>query len=66
MCPFFIASNVARSIASYRDMLGFQTWYQEPDEEPFFAVIGRDGAQLFLKAGKAAPTPNPTRDPAMR
>ena len=66
MCPFFIVSDVARSIAFYRDMLGFQTWHQEPDDEPFFAVIGRDGAQLFLKAGDAAPMPNPTRDPAMR
>jgi catechol 2,3-dioxygenase-like lactoylglutathione lyase family enzyme len=66
MCPFFIVNNVARSIAFYRDVLGFETWYREPDEEPFFAVIGRDGAQLFLKAGEAAPMPNPSRDPAMR
>jgi len=66
MCPFFIVSNVAQSIAFYRGRLGFETWYQEPDDEPFFAVVGRDGAQLFLKAGEAAPMPNPTRDPAMR
>jgi catechol 2,3-dioxygenase-like lactoylglutathione lyase family enzyme len=66
MCPFFIVSNVAQSIAFYRDKLGFETCYQEPNDEPFFAVIGRDGAQLFLKAGEAAPLPNPTRDPAMR
>lgn len=66
MCPFFIVSDVVRSIAFYRDMLGFKTWYQGPDEAPFFAVMGRDGAQLFLKAGEAGPMPNPTRDPAMR
>ena len=66
MCPFFIVSNVAQSIAFYRDKLGFETWYQEPDDEPFFAVVGRDGAQLLLKAGEAAPMPNPTRDLAMR
>jgi catechol 2,3-dioxygenase-like lactoylglutathione lyase family enzyme len=66
MCPFFIVSDVTRSVAFYRDRLGFESWYQEPDEEPFFAVIGRDGAQLFLKAGEAKPMPNPTRDPAMR
>jgi catechol 2,3-dioxygenase-like lactoylglutathione lyase family enzyme len=53
MCPFFIVSNVPRSIVFYRDMLGFETWYQDPDDEPFFAVIGRDGAQLFLKAGES-------------
>jgi catechol 2,3-dioxygenase-like lactoylglutathione lyase family enzyme len=66
MCPFFIVSDVAQSIAFYTDRLGFKTWYQVPDQKPFFAVIGRDGAQLFLKAGEAAPMPNPTRDPAMR
>jgi catechol 2,3-dioxygenase-like lactoylglutathione lyase family enzyme len=66
MCPFFIVSDVVRSVAFYRDRLGFESWYQEPDEEPFFAVIGRDGAQLFLKAGEAKPMPNPTRDPAVR
>jgi catechol 2,3-dioxygenase-like lactoylglutathione lyase family enzyme len=60
MCPFFIVSNVAQSIAFYRDKLGFE--YQEPDDEPFFAVVGRDGAQLLLKSGEAAPLPNPTRD----
>ena len=66
MCPFFIVSDVMRSIVFYRDMLGFQVWYQEPENEPFFAVIGRDGAQLFLKSGGAAPMPNPTRDRSMR
>jgi catechol 2,3-dioxygenase-like lactoylglutathione lyase family enzyme len=66
MCPFFVVGDVVRSIAFYRDMLGFQTWYREPDDEPFFAVVGRDGAQLFLKAGEAAPMPNSSRDPAMR
>ena len=66
MCPFFIVSNVAQSVAFYEDMLGFQTWYKEPDRDPFFAIVGCDGAQLFLKAGEAVPMPNPTRDPAMR
>jgi catechol 2,3-dioxygenase-like lactoylglutathione lyase family enzyme len=66
MCPFFIVSDVARTIAFYQDLLGYQTWYKEPDIDPFFAVIGRDGAQLLLKAGEATPMPNPTRDPAMR
>jgi catechol 2,3-dioxygenase-like lactoylglutathione lyase family enzyme len=66
MSPFFIVSNVGQSISFYRDMVGFQIWYQEPDEAPFFAVIGRDEAQLFLKMGEAMPMPNPARDPAMR
>jgi catechol 2,3-dioxygenase-like lactoylglutathione lyase family enzyme len=66
MCPFFIVSDVMRSIVFYRDVLGFQVWHHEPDDEPFFAVVGRDGAQLFLKSGGAAPMPNPIRDRAMR
>ena len=66
MCPFFIVSGVDQSIAFYRDRLGFETWFQEPDQEPFFAILGRDGAMLFIKAGEAAPQPNSTRDPAMR
>jgi catechol 2,3-dioxygenase-like lactoylglutathione lyase family enzyme len=66
MCPFFIVSDVGQTIAFYRDKLGFETWHQEPDQEPFFAILGRDGAQLFVKAGEAAPLPNPKRDPAMR
>jgi hypothetical protein len=39
---------------------------QGPDEEPFFAIVGRDRASLFLKAGEAIPLPNPRRDAAMR
>jgi catechol 2,3-dioxygenase-like lactoylglutathione lyase family enzyme len=66
MCPFFIVSRVDRSIAFYRDRLGFETCFQEPDQEPFLAILGRDGAMLFIKAGEAAPQPNATRDPAMR
>jgi catechol 2,3-dioxygenase-like lactoylglutathione lyase family enzyme len=66
MCPFFIVSHVPRTIAFYCDKLGFETRFQESDHEPFFAIVGRDGAMLFVKAGEAAPLPNPVRDPAMR
>jgi catechol 2,3-dioxygenase-like lactoylglutathione lyase family enzyme len=65
--PFFIVSNVGQTIAFYRDKLGFETRFQSPDEDPFFAIIGRDGAQLFIKADKnVAPLPNPKRHPWMR
>ena len=66
MCPFFIVSSVPQSITFFADRLGFETTYQEPDEEPFFAILARDGAWLFVKAGEALPLPNPKRDPAMR
>lgn len=65
--PFFIVSNVDQTIAFYRDKLGFETRFQQPDRKPFFAIIGRDGAQLFVKSDKnVAPLPNPKRHPAMR
>jgi catechol 2,3-dioxygenase-like lactoylglutathione lyase family enzyme len=66
MCPSFIVSDVGKTIAFYANRLGFETMYKEPDQDPFFAIVGRDGAQLFVKAGHARPLPNPTRDPAMR
>ena len=65
--PFFIVSNVAQTIAFYRDQLGFETRFQEPDQNPFFAILGRDGAQIFVKSDKdTPPLPNPKRNPEMR
>lgn len=66
MCPFFIVSRIERIAEFYRDKLGFDIQFREPEQDPFFAIVGRDGAMLFLKAGEAAPLPNPKRDPAMR
>ena len=66
MCPFFIVSGVDRTVAFYRDKLGFESWHQEPEHKPFFAIVGRGGAMLFIKSGEAPPLPNSKRDPAMR
>ncbi|MGH9718076.1 MAG: VOC family protein [Candidatus Acidiferrales bacterium] len=65
--PFFIVSDVSQAIAFYRDKLGFELAYSEPEESPFFAIVRRDGAQVFVKSGgNVAPLPNPKRDPSMR
>jgi catechol 2,3-dioxygenase-like lactoylglutathione lyase family enzyme len=65
--PFFIVSNVDRTIACYREKLGFETTFQDPDRNPFFAIIRRDGAQLFVKSdGDVTPLPNAKRHPSMR
>jgi len=65
--PSFIVSNVAETIAFYRDKLGFETRFQQPDQDPFFAIIGRDGAQIFIKAEKdIAPVPNSKRHRHLR
>ena len=65
--PFFIVSNVDQTIAFYRDNLGFETRFKQPSHNPFFAILGRGGAQLFVKSDESvSPQPNPTRHPAMR
>jgi len=65
--PFFIVSDVERTIAFYRDKLGFETRFQEPERNPFFAIIGRDGAQIFIKAERdVLPVPNHTRHGHLR
>jgi catechol 2,3-dioxygenase-like lactoylglutathione lyase family enzyme len=64
--PFFIVRDVSASIAFYVETLGFEVSFQQPDDEPFFAILQRDGAMLFVKSGEAAPQPNATRDPEMR
>jgi catechol 2,3-dioxygenase-like lactoylglutathione lyase family enzyme len=65
--PFFIVTNVDRTVAFYREKLGFETTFQEPDRSPFFAIIRRDGAQLFVKSdADVTPLPNHKRHPFMR
>ncbi|WP_158942616.1 VOC family protein [Granulicella sp. S190] len=65
--PFFIVSNVDQTIAFYCDRLGFETRFKEPDRNPFFAILGRDAAQLFVKSEDGVlPMPNAKRHPSMR
>ncbi len=65
--PCFIVSNVDQTIAFYRDKLGFETRLREPERDPFFAIIGRDGAQIFIKSEKdVAPVPNCKRHRHLR
>ena len=61
--PFFIVSAVSRAIRFYEDWLGFELRFTEPASNPFFAIMGRDSVQVFLKSvpdGIAA-QPNHTR-----
>ncbi len=65
--PCFIVSNVEHTIAFYRDKLGFETRFREPEQKPFFAIVGRDGAQIFIKSEKdVVPLPNAKRHPHLR
>ena len=62
--PFFIVRNVSDAVDHYRK-LGFEVRFSEPSEAPFFAIVGRGGAQIFLKhvGGDVPPLPNVRRHP---
>jgi catechol 2,3-dioxygenase-like lactoylglutathione lyase family enzyme len=65
--PCFTVSDVDRTIAFYREKLGFEVTFLAPDRNPFFAIILRDGAQIFMKSqGGVAPLPNSRRHPHLR
>jgi catechol 2,3-dioxygenase-like lactoylglutathione lyase family enzyme len=65
--PCFIVSDVDQTIAFYGEKLGFETTLREPKENPFFGILVRDGAQLFVKSDcEVAPLPNSTRHRFMR
>ena len=63
VAPFFIVRDVKQSIAFYRDLLGFEVTFLGPDDDPYFAIVKRDGVRLMLKAvaPEVQPMPNPTR-----
>jgi catechol 2,3-dioxygenase-like lactoylglutathione lyase family enzyme len=58
---FFIVRNVVAAVAFYRDKLGFEVSYQEPKDDPFFAIVSRGGAMVMVKSVGASPAPNSTR-----
>ena len=64
IAPFFIVRDVMPSLAFYRDRLGFEVMFLGPDDDdPFFAMLSRDGVRLMLKAitPEVQPRPNPSR-----
>jgi catechol 2,3-dioxygenase-like lactoylglutathione lyase family enzyme len=64
--PFFIVQDVVAALAFYRDSLGFDITYQEPDHDPFFGIVCRGRAMIMLKAVGVDPLPNSKREPAAR
>lgn len=62
IAPFLIVRDAEAAAAFYRDRLGFEVTHLSPQPEPFFAIVARDGVQIFLKAiADVAPLPNPER-----
>src|SRR6266498_1855561 len=40
--PFFIVTSLKTSVSFYVDKLGFEVRYIGPDDDPFFAIVGRN------------------------
>jgi catechol 2,3-dioxygenase-like lactoylglutathione lyase family enzyme len=55
LTPNLIVSNVERSMAFYRDVLGFTVVTTVPDASPFvFAIVQSGPVQIFLNAPEPA------------
>ena len=65
--PFWVVDKLAPSVAFYKK-LGFEVRHQSPEEDPFFAIVGRDDTQILLKeiTEDINPQPNSTRHPWAR
>lgn len=55
LTPNLIVSDVARSVAFYRDVLGFSVQQTVPETAPFvFAIMVSGSVEIFLNAADAA------------
>ena len=61
--PFFIVTRLKISVSFYVDKLGFQIRHIGPDDDPYWAIVGRDNISIMLKAiaPDVKPVPNHTR-----
>jgi len=56
-------ANLKISVSFYVDKLGFKVLYTGPDDDPYWAIVGRDNVSIMLKAitPDVKPIPNHTR-----
>ena len=61
--PCFIIADLKISVSFYVDKLGFKVRYMGPDDNPYWAIVGRDNISIMLKAvaPDIMPIPNHTR-----
>ena len=57
--PSFIIVNLKISVSFYVDKLGFEVRYIGPDDDPYWAIVGRDNVSIMLKAVSADVKPIP-------
>jgi catechol 2,3-dioxygenase-like lactoylglutathione lyase family enzyme len=62
--PVFRVASVARSMAWYGEVLGFEADAVGPPNDPVFAILRRDGVELMLQKVRAAvAAPRASGDP---
>ena len=68
IAPLFIVDDVIPAIAFYRDRLGFELTFLGPEDDPYFAIVQRDGVSIMIKAilPEVPPLPNSSRHPWAR
>lgn len=64
--PFFIVTDVPAALRFYCEKLRFEVTFQEPADDPDFAIVQRDTAMIMLKDVDVAPLPNCERHPWAR
>ena len=48
--PCFIIADLKISVSFYVDNLGFEVLYTGPDDDPYWAIVGRDNISIMLKS----------------
>jgi uncharacterized glyoxalase superfamily protein PhnB len=48
LIPEFLVEDMPKTMAFYKDILGFETEIVFPEKEPIFAQIGKDGVHIML------------------
>ena len=57
--PCFIVADLKTSVSFYVDKLGFEIRYMGPDNDAYWAIVGRNNISIFLKAVAAGITAIP-------
>ena len=48
--PCFIITDLKISVSFYVGKLGFEVRYMGPDDNPYWAIVGRENISIMLKA----------------
>ena len=59
--PCFIIADLKISVSFYVDKLGFEVLHIGPNEDPYWAIVGRDNISIMLKAVAPDIKPIPNR-----